>query len=50
MYLVPVHMGQTFFFQNIVVMGIKRLRILRRFQKYQLTLVTKYTKQELFQK
>jgi hypothetical protein len=31
-------------------MGIKRCRILRRFQKYKLTLVTKCTYTKLFQK
>jgi hypothetical protein len=33
--------GQKFFFHNVGLMGIKRRRILRRFQKYKLTLVTK---------
>jgi hypothetical protein len=30
-------------FHNVGLMGIKRRRILRRFQKYKLTLVTKCT-------
>jgi hypothetical protein len=35
--------GWKFFFNNLDNMGIKRCRILRRFQKYKLTIVTKCT-------
>jgi hypothetical protein len=38
-----VYRGPKFFFHNMDFMGIKRCRILRRFQKYKLTLVTKCT-------
>jgi hypothetical protein len=38
-----LYRGQKIFFHNVGLMGIKRLRILRRFQKYKLTLVTKCT-------
>jgi hypothetical protein len=41
-----VHMGQKWFFHNIGFMGIKRCRILCRFQKYKLVLVTKCTQNE----
>jgi hypothetical protein len=40
---------QNFVFHNIDFMGIKRCRILRRFQKYKLTLVTKCTQKKIFQ-
>jgi hypothetical protein len=39
----PVHMSQKFFLQNIGFMGIKKRRILRRFQKYQFIVVAKCT-------
>jgi hypothetical protein len=44
-----IHRGpKNFFFHNMDFMGIKRCRILRIFQKYKLTLVTKCTKKKLF--
>jgi uncharacterized protein YktA (UPF0223 family) len=41
---------QNFFNQNVDFMGIKRRRLLRSFQKYKLTLVTKCTYKKLFKK
>jgi hypothetical protein len=41
---------QNFFFHIVDLMGIKRRRILRRFQKYKLTLGTNCTKKKLFLK
>jgi hypothetical protein len=38
-----MHYRVQHFFHNVGLMGIKRHRILRRFQKYKLTLVTKCT-------
>jgi hypothetical protein len=38
-----LYRGPKFFSHNMDFMGIKRRRILRRFQKYKLTLVTKCT-------
>jgi hypothetical protein len=42
--------GPKIFFHNIDFMGIKRCGILRRFQKYKLTLVTKCTKKSYSRK
>jgi hypothetical protein len=38
-----LYKGQKIFVHNFDFLGIKRRRILRRNQKYKLTLVTKYT-------
>jgi hypothetical protein len=45
-----MYKGPTFFIHNMGFMGIKRDRILRRFQKYKLTLVAKCTQKKLFKK
>ncbi len=45
-----LHRGGNFFFQNLVMLYIKKRRILCRLQKYKLTLVTKCTKKSYWRR